>query len=293
LRDKALGAMVTDVFFTWPSAVTIALTIIAFFSKIELFAGWQPWYWVIVGAVLEVIYMVATLSDPKARQAVVSNMLSEKFDPRDVKNIYARQQVQKALEYKHSIDTFVNRQTGPLRTELEQTSNEIESWVAQIYRLARSIDTFDSNAIIRRDRIQAPTELAALERRLKVTTDPAVRAELERAIEAQRQLADDLQRVANQGQRMEIKMQTTVAQMSTIYAKLQLLDAKELDGSRARRIQDEIHDEVSSLNDLIDAMSDIQTSGTASAALSRLATEDDSASSDSATSSRQSTAKRS
>jgi uncharacterized protein YoxC len=259
IRQRALGAMLTDAFFTWPSAVTIALTIIAFFSGIKLFEGWQAWYWLIAGTVLEVIYLIATITDPTAQREAVTRMLTEKYDPGDIKNLHARQQLQKALEYKRNIDSFVAAQQGAMRVALEDTSGEIEEWIALIHRLGRSIDQFEANTIIRRDRQTARTELSSLERRIEIENDPSVKAELQRAIDIRRDLLTDLQKVESIVKRTEIKMETTVAQLSTIYTKLQLIDAKELDSSRAKRLQEEIHDEVASLNDIVEAIDDVRS----------------------------------
>jgi hypothetical protein len=281
VRQRALTAILTDAFFTWPSAITIGLTIIAFFSQWQLFAGWQPWYWLIAGALLEVIYLVTTLTDPAARQQAVSRMLTEQFDPRDIKNISARQRLQKALEYKKSIDEFVAKQTSALKVSLAETAHEIDEWIALIYRLARSIDNFESNAIIERDRRSVPTELQSLERRLRIETDPGVKAELQKAIEIRRSLLEDLQKVESQVKRTEIQMDSTVAQLSTVHAKLQLIDAKELDSGRAQRLQQEIHEEVASLNDMVSAMDDVYSRGNYADAVQNLGTD----SSDSATTS--------
>jgi hypothetical protein len=273
VRGRALGAMLTDAFFTWPSAVTIALTILAFFSGIRLFDGWQPWMWLAAGGVLEAIYLAATLADPTAQRQAVARILTERYDPRDIRNTHARQQLQKALEYKKNIDQFVTTTTGALRVQLDDTSGEIEDWLGLIYKLARSIDTFESNAIIRRDRQQVPTEIQSIERRIAVETDPGVRAELQNALDIRRGLWEDLQQVASLVKRTEIKMEATVAQLSTVYTKLQLIDVKNLDSSRAKRIQAEIHDEVASLNDIVLAMDDVQTYGNYADALATLSAE--------------------
>ncbi len=257
MRNRAFGEMLTDAFFTWPSGVTIGLTIIAFFSGLQLFPGMQPWMWLIVGAVLEVIYLVATLSDPKAREQAARRIMEERYDPSDLRDIFARQQMQKALEYKRIIDEFVARQGSAMRVALEDTADQINEWIALIYRLGRSVDTFGSNPIIARDRQQIPTEIQSLKRRLTLESDPGVKAELQRALDIKESLRQDLERVASLVKRTQIKMETTVAQLSTVHAKMQLIDAKELDSSRAQRLQSEIREEVSSLEDIVSAMDDV------------------------------------
>jgi hypothetical protein len=257
IQQRALTAMLTDAFFTWPSAVNIAFSIIMFFLVPHLFVWWQPWFWLVFGVIAEAIYLWATVTDPVASQQAVSRMLTEKFDPRDIQNRTSRERLQKALEYKKLIDAFAARQTGALKVSLSQTANEINEWIELIYRLAKSIDVFEANQIIDRDRRAVPTELENLKRRLAVETDPGVKAELQEAIEIRQNLISNLQSIANTAKRTDIKMDNTLAQLSTVYAQMQLLDSKSLDSGRAQRLREEIQDEIHSLSDTISAMDDV------------------------------------
>jgi hypothetical protein len=257
IQQRALGAMLTDAFFTWPSAVNIAFSLVMFFLVPPLFSWWQPWFWLVFGVVAEAIYLVATLTDPVASQQAVSRMLMERFDPGDIKNPSARQRLQKALEYKKNIDAFVSRQTGAMKVSLSQTANEINDWIELIYRLAKSIDTFEANAIIDRDRRAVPTELENLKRRLAVETDPGVKAELEEAVAIRQQLLDNLKSIESSVKRTDIKLDNTLAQLSTVYAQMQLLDTKAVDSGRAQRLRSQIQDEIASLSDTISSMDDV------------------------------------
>ncbi|MEP7288946.1 MAG: hypothetical protein ABI947_24600 [Chloroflexota bacterium] len=258
IQKRALTAMLTDAFFTWPSAILIGFSIIAFFLFPPLmFPWWHPEFWLIFGVVAEAIYMAATVTDPVANQEAVSRMLTERFDPRGIKNISARQRMQKALEYKRSIDDFVSRQIGARKVSLGQTADEINSWIERIYQLAKAIDTFDDNQIIDRDRRAVPTELENLKRRMAVETDPGVKSELQDAINIRQQLLNNLQSITNAVKRTDIKLDNTLAQLSTVYAQMQLLDSKEIDGGRSQRLRAEIQDEIASLSDTISAMDDV------------------------------------
>ncbi|MBO9309923.1 MAG: hypothetical protein J7551_09075 [Chloroflexi bacterium] len=265
LRKRTLGRLLTDALFTWPSALVIGLTMIAFVSGLTLFEGFQPWMWFAIGALLEAIYVAVTISDPAARREALNRMLQERFDPRDIKNLPARQRLQKALAYKRSIDAFIAKQSGAMQAALEETAREIEDWIEQIYLLGKSIDNFESNSIVERDRREVPMQLRQLETRLKIETDPAVRAELQEAIEIRRRLLDDLQKIASLVKRTEIRMDNTVAQLSAVHAKLQqMAHTREMDSTRARRLAKAIHDEVEALSDIVSAMEEMYSSGSSS-----------------------------
>ena len=256
IAQRAFSAMFRAAFLTWQNAVLIGFFILAFFAFPSPF-GAPVWFWLAFGAVAEVIYIVATLTDPVASAQAVSRMFAEKFNPHDIKNLSARQRLQKALEYKRSIDSFVDRQSGALKVSLAQTANEITSWIALIYRLARAIDTFEGNPIIDRDRRNVPTELENLKRRLTLETDPSIRNELQEAIAIREKLLENLQSIANSVKRIDIKLDNTLAQLSTVYAQMQLIDTKEVDSGRAQRLRTEIKDEIASLSDTISSMDEV------------------------------------
>jgi hypothetical protein len=257
IRQQALTAMLSNAFFTWPTAITLGFSVVAVFLFGSIFPWWQPWFWLVFGIVTEFIYVAVTLTDPVANQQAVERMFTEKFDPRSIRNASARQRMYKALEYKRSIDAFVDQQHGALKVSLGQTASEIQSWIALIYRLARATDTFDGNSIIDRDRRNVPTELENLKHRLTVETDGGIQAELKDAIAIRQRLLDNLQSIATSVKRTEIKLDSTLAQLSTVYAQMQLIDTKELDGGRTQRLRSEIQDEIASLSDLISAMDDV------------------------------------
>jgi hypothetical protein len=254
VRRSEFMRLLTDAFYTWPSALTIALTLIAFF--VNPIQGVPNWAWLIVGGVLEAIYLITTVTDPTARRQANLRILADRFDPADIKNLHAREQMRKALEYKRTIDSYVTKQEGPLRTTLDESSRQINQWVELMYNLAQNIDRFEGNDTIRRDLASAPAELSALKRRLTIEKDPAVRRQLEEAVEAKQQLLTDLQRVASDVKRTEIKMDTTVTQLGKVYASMQLMSSSEMDSGRAQRMVKDIREEILSLNDIVDSMRD-------------------------------------
>ena len=265
LRDetdqRALGAMLREAFFSWPSAVTIGFTMVLFALNVQPFGFWQNWMWLVFGVLAEGAYLWSTLTDPVAAQQAVARMLQEKYDPNDIRNLHARQALRKALEYKTNIDAFVLKQAGAMKEALSQTSQEINDWIGQIYQLAKGIDMFEANEIINRDRRTVPTDLENLKRRLKIETDPEVQHELHDAIETRERLVASLRTIENNAKRTEIKMDNTVAQLSTVFAQMQLLNSRELDSGRAQRLRDEIRDEIASLNDMVSAMGDVYDYG--------------------------------
>ncbi len=262
MERRTLGAMLTNAFFTAPSAITIAFFLVMFLLSVRLpFDFWQPWMWLPIGALAEGVYIYATLTDPEAGRRAVEQMLTERFNPASINNALARERLRKALDYKALIDKFVEAQGGAFKVSLQQTTSEINDWVGQIYRLARSIDTFESNAAVNPDPRGLPREIANLKKRLDTETDPGLRSELSDSIQIREKLLDNLQGIANMAKRAEIQMDNTLVQLGTIYAQMQLIDVKALDSGRSQRLRQDIREQISALSDTISAMDDVYQQG--------------------------------
>ncbi len=260
MRARATRAIIADAFFRWESAVTIALTMLLAFFLPTLpapFEWWQWWFWIIAGLVAEAALIVAHVTDPKAAEAAVARLFQEQYSPGDIRNRVSRQRMLKALEYRAGIMTMVASKSGAMRTSFEETLGEIDDWIGQIYRLARKMDVFEENSILDRDRKTVPNELRNLRRRLGLEQSPTVRRELEEAIRLKEQQLANLEAVADNMKRADIQLENTLAALGTLYAQMQVIDTKDLDSARARRLREEIHDEVAELQDTILAMDEV------------------------------------
>jgi hypothetical protein len=260
MRNRATRAIFADAFFRWESAATIALTMLLAFFLPRLpapFDWWQWWYWVVGGVVAEAALIIAHVTDPKAAEAAVARMFHEEYNPQDIQSVVARQRMLKALEYRAGIVDIVSTKTGAMRASFEETLNEIDDWIAQIHRLARKMDAFEEDSILGRDRKNVPNELRNLRRRLEIEQSPTVRQELQDAIQLKEQQLANLETVSDNMKRADIQLENTLAALGTLYAQMQVIDTKDLDSVRARRLRDEIHDEVAELQDTIVAMDEV------------------------------------
>ncbi|MCD4686341.1 MAG: hypothetical protein K8S97_10430 [Anaerolineae bacterium] len=259
LRERAWRAIFSAAFFNVESAVIIALSILLFGLGYQPFGWWQNAYWLIFGVLAEALYLGVTITDPNMAQQAVSNMLSERFEPDDIKNADARERLKRALEYHRLILESARRHAGTMRTHIETTAHELEPWIAQIYRLARYMDEYQENAVIRMDRRMVELDLKNLERRKNTEDDPRVVEELEDALQAKRIQFANLQTLDSQIKRADIQLDQTLSALGTVYAQVQLLGSREIDGGRAERLQDAIKEEVTSLEDTLAALDEVQS----------------------------------
>lgn len=251
--------MLSSAFFSVESAVIVALAIVLFGLGYHPFSWWQNAYWLIFGAVAEALYLGVTLTDPKAAQRAVAQMLTEQFDPGQIKNPNARDRLKRALEYRRLIAETAAKQTGVLRSHIEATVGELDTWIEQIHRLAQRMDAYEENAVLTRDRRMVPLDLKNLQRRLATETDPQVIEELKEAIQTKETQLENLRALQNQIKRAEIQLEHTLSALGTVYTQVQLIGSKEIDSARAQRLQAEIQDEVLSLQDTLSALEEVQS----------------------------------
>jgi hypothetical protein len=258
MRERAWQAILGQAFFSIESAVIIALSIVLFGLGYLPFAWWHAGFWLVFGALAELLYVGVTVTDPKAAQRAVDAMLTERYSPNDIKNPVARERLKRALEYRRLIGEAAAQQSGAMRRNLEATSSEIGAWIGQIYVLAKRMDAFEENEVINRDRRMVPQDLKNLRRRLETEDAASVRAELEEAIQTKETQLANLRNLEDNVKRADIQLDHTLAALGTVYAQMQLIDAKDVDSARAQRLQDDIRDEVMTLQDTISAIDEVQ-----------------------------------
>ncbi|MBI5961115.1 MAG: hypothetical protein HY866_20430 [Chloroflexi bacterium] len=259
MRARALQSIVGAAFFSVESAVIVALSIVLFGLGYQPFEWWQAAYWLIFGAVAETLYLGVTITDPNAAERAVSARLKEQFDPHDVENPVARERLKRALEYRRLISEAAAKHKGAMRHNIESTASELTAWIEQIYNLAKRMDAFEENEVINRDRRTVPMDLDNLRRRLKVEESAAVREQLEEAIQTKETQLANLRSLENNIKRADIQLDHTLSALGTVYAQVQLIDAREVDSARAQRLQENIREEVLSLEDTIAAFDEVQS----------------------------------
>ncbi len=259
VRERAVAAILKNAILSWQSALTLLITFILFFAVPTPFAGWQPWFWLIGGVLAEAAFVVSNLSDPDAATQAISHEFESQFDLSRIRNPISRQRLQSALEYRRNMLVLAKRHQGAMRTSMQQTVSDINDWITHMYDLAEHIDSFDSNDLVERDRKMVPQQIEKAQIRLKQEQDPDIRRDLEIQIKQLQQQNDNLEATANSVKRAEIQLESTLSSLGTIYAQMSLLGTKEVDSARAQRLRLEIQDEVSSLQDTIDAMAEVQS----------------------------------
>ena len=258
VRSRATGAVITNALFRWESLVTIALTAILFLFVPQPFPWWQPWFWIVAGLIAEAALVVSAITDPNASAEAVAREFEAKYDLRQVKSSVSRRRLEDALEYRRNMLKLSNRHSGAMALQLQQTIADVNDWIGQMYDLALHIDSFESNELVERDRRMVPQQLEKVQIRLRSESDPGVQRDLQEQLDRLQLQLENLNSTANSIKRAEIQLDSTLSSLGTIYAQMSLLGAKDVDSSRAQRLRQDIREEVTSLQDTIDAMEEVQ-----------------------------------
>ena len=258
LERQAWRAMLSFAIFRLESALTIAVTIILVFLFPSPFPWWRWWYWLVIGVVAEALIIYTSLTDPALARKVVSDMLRGEFNPRELRSVKYRDKVAKALEYRERIEGLIRQsRQGVLRSHLEEDARRITKWVANVFGLAKRLDAYENDEIIKRDMRSVQAALREFEARLKLEDDEAVRQQMREAIRSKKTHWDNLQRLQNTMEKAEFQLENTLSAMGTVYAQLQLIGAKDVDSIRAQRLREDIAAQVAALQDIVEAMDEV------------------------------------
>ncbi len=258
MRSRALGALLRGALTRWESLLTIAVTVGLFAAVPQPFPWWEPWFWLVGGAIAEGALIISSLTDPRAASAALTREFEARFDLRAIKSPVSRERLTRAIEYRRSMMALAERSSGAMRTQLEETIGDVSSWIAHMYDLALHVDAFEANRLVDEDRRAVPQRIDKVRTRLERESDPAVRRDLEDQLAKLQLQLDNLNATASSVKRAEIQLDSTLSALGTVYAQMSRLGTKDVDSARAQRLRLEIQDEVASLQDTIEAMDEVQ-----------------------------------
>jgi len=258
IEQQAQRAIVQHAFIRWESAAVIAGTILLSFFFTHPFPWWPWWGWPALGVVAEALIVYTSLTDADTAARVVSGIFREKFDPRQVQNKQLRDKLGQALEYRERIDRAVRQQRqGALREHLADMATAIDDWISQMFRLAQRLDAYHSDGVIQRDLKAAPQEVDRLDARLRLETDFAVRQQLETTLAGKIAQQRSLEKLEDTMERAELQTDHSLSALGTVYSQLLLIGAREIDSTRTQRLREDIREQVASLQDMMDSISEV------------------------------------
>jgi hypothetical protein len=265
LEQKATRAILIRSIYRWESAAVIAFVMILLTAAYLLSGSWQPWHWLVlgVGVLGEVGLVWSSLKDPEFRARAVAEMFREKYNTRQIRNDALRRRVEKALEYRDRIDEVIaGSREGVLRDHMADASQGITNWMENVFRLAKRLDAYMADEMLRQDLQSVDPEIENLKRRLGREDSDEVKRQISQTI-AQKQIQrDNLRKLQNVMERAQFQLESTITAMGTVYSQMMILGSRDVASGRAQRLQQDITDQVQALQDVVHTMDEVYQVGT-------------------------------
>jgi predicted nucleic acid-binding Zn-ribbon protein len=261
LEEKVRNSILQEAIFRWENAAVISLSLLlATFAPSVSYVGIIPWWaWLLGGIVATAGLTYSSMTDPEFGRRIAAQLLRSEFEPGRLKSRDLQQKMEQALDYRSRIEEAILEQRGtPIAMELARTANQIDEWLEHIYNLARRIDRYrNEQGVFARDWNSSQKRLVELRGKLNETKDPQIQRQIEATISALEKQVSTLESLDATIKRAELQLENTLTHLGTIYSQTMLVDAKDIDSGRARRLRQEIVDEVTEINDVLLAMDEV------------------------------------
>lgn len=269
LEERAQRAILQYAFFRPESALILAGTLIV--TALSILAGEPtgalarafaeiPWFvWPLGGLVAEAAVVYSSLTDREAHKRIVAAMLEDEFEPEKLQSKDLQEQVRDAFKYRGLITAALReRRESVLKDHLAETAVQLDEWLEEVYGLAQRLDRYRRERSLHRQNWERGQQrMAELRQLLQRENNPALRQDIEYNIKSLQRQLDTIQELENAMERARLRLENTLTAMSTIYTQTMLVGAKDIDSGRARRLRDDIAEEVNELADVLVSMDEV------------------------------------
>jgi capsular polysaccharide biosynthesis protein len=182
----------------------------------------------------------------------------ESFDLRKIKLPELRDDVKSALEYQRRIDAYVWDQDDSLLWDRAQdTANQIQTWIKNVYQLACHLDTYYRDTLIHEELAEIPQEVAALEHQQRQGIEANLIDDFTQLLESKRNHLETLKTLDAKMKQAALQLDHSISSLATVDSQIRLIAAQDVDNSRSERLRADIHEQVSRLNDLIASIEEV------------------------------------
>ena len=185
LHEESKSIIIQYALFRLENALILAGAIIltAFYAK--PFAWWPFWGWPALGLAGVVLIFFSSIRNAENNAQLLLRSFQESFNLKKIRLPELRQDVQSALEYQRRIDAYVWEQNDSVLWDRAQdTANQIRNWIRNVYQLARQIDTYQRDDLIRQELAELPKEIEALEGQQRQGLEPGLLDDFNQLLES-------------------------------------------------------------------------------------------------------------
>lgn len=262
IEQEAGKSLLKNAIFRLESALMVGGAILASVFMPNIIS-WIPWWaWSVVGVFGEAAVIWSSLTDKAEQQKVIESLFREKYSTAGFHDRELSAKLKEAEQYRQRIQSVVDQQrSGVLRDRMKSTTAQVYDWIANMVALARRLDTFRTDPVIKRDLDTVPKEIKQLEARMNLESNLRVREQIAATLESSRQQNAALQELKSRMQRADLQLDHSLSALGTVYSQLLLIGSKDVDSDRAERLQEDIHGQVLALQDLVDSLNEVYNGG--------------------------------
>lgn len=166
--------------------------------------------------------------------------------------------LEQAAAYTTGIRTLSQRADNQFEHQrLQELATNVAHWQAMLQNLAQRVDEFHSSELLQRDLKAVPKSIARLQKQLENEKDSMVQAEIARTLRNRQTQWASLEKLQRTMQLAEVKMESTVSMLGTIYSQAHIGRSRGQVASY-RRLLDEVNEEVMGLQDYLAAMDEVK-----------------------------------
>jgi hypothetical protein len=222
--------------------------------------SWIPWFaWPVARRHRRTRnHRVTSLTDKAEQKKVAESLFREKYNASGIRDRRLQEKLKEAEQYRQRIQSVVEQQkSGILRDRLVGTTAQVYDWIANMVALARRIDTYRMDSIIRRDIEDVPRDIDALKRRLEREPNASVREQMAQTLDSNQRQYAALLELRGRMDRADLQLDHSLAALGTVYSQILLVGSKDVDSDRADRLRDDIRGQVLALQDLVDSLNEV------------------------------------
>lgn len=258
VTKEARRAIVQYAIFRWENAVVLAGTIVLTGLMPKPFPWWPIWGWPLLGLLGIGAIFYSSLTNEKKNAELLLKFSQEQFDLKAIRQPELLKDVELALEYQRRIETQVRQKgRGILWDQPEDTANQLNDWIANVYRLAKRLDVYRRDGLVDSQRQTVPDEIRSLEARIAQEDNQAFKDQLSGLLDSKKRQWETLQALDTRMKQAEIQLSQTLAAMATVDNQVKLIDAQDVDSGRSERLRANIREQVNRLNDLIGSINEV------------------------------------
>lgn len=257
LTDKARNLIWQHALYRWENAVIVAGAILlSAFGPLG-----QPLnliVWPLLGLIGVGAITYSSLTNPKLNAEMVLRIFQAQFDLKQIQAPDLRKAMTLALEYQRRIEAQVRQQhESPLWSKPEDTANQMEDWITNVYRLAVRLDAYRRDMLLKQQLERVPQELEALKQQRAREKNPTFQAELDHLLESKQRQWDAMQALDTRMRQAGYQLEQSLAALGTVDSQVQLIDSHDRDGGKSERIRSDVKEQVNRLNDLVTSINEV------------------------------------